>query len=299
MGASESCPVTPVSDPLLNKHLAHVSDPRSPSVGILRTPIEVVSSPGGSPMPGPTEPAAGTSRDRAPRLPTPGISHTPMKAVLNDSVDCLVKQLSEAFGAEAAPPEPMLSGVACHPEEAAAEEPAPQSPAVEADREATAAAGEEREQPPSLSAGGEASVRPARHAGPPFSAGSKPIRCKTSNKIRATSGGTGRSPLSILQDDNSPSAFAPCQVKLNERHCGRGMSGNKESSNSELEPYKLWKLGSPRPVEPGNFGKKHALGENLGERKEVTVDLSRSLKSGSCTWSDSNKENHQCPFVEN
>ncbi|XP_067159189.1 cell division cycle-associated protein 3 isoform X4 [Apteryx mantelli] len=212
MGASESCPVTPVSDPLLNKHLAHVSDPRSPSVGILRTPIEVVSSPGGSPMPGPTEPAAGTSRDRAPRLPTPGISHTPMKAVLN---------------------------------------------------------------------------------------GSKPIRCKTSNKIRATSGGTGRSPLSILQDDNSPSAFAPCQVKLNERHCGRGMSGNKESSNSELEPYKLWKLGSPRPVEPGNFGKKHALGENLGERKEVTVDLSRSLKSGSCTWSDSNKENHQCPFVEN
>nr|XP_013813519.1 PREDICTED: cell division cycle-associated protein 3 [Apteryx mantelli mantelli] len=151
----------------------------------------------------------------------------------------------------------MLSGVACHPEEAAAEEPAPQSPAVEADREATAAAGEEREQPPSLSAGGEASVRPARHAGPPFSAGSKPIRCKTSNKIRATSGGTGRSPLSILQDDNSPSAFAPCQ------------------------------------------GKKHALGENLGERKEVTVDLSRSLKSGSCTWSDSNKENHQCPFVEN
>lgn len=41
------------------------------------------------------------------------------------------------------------------------------------------------------------------------------------------------------------------------------------------------------------------LGENPGEKKEVTVDLSRSLKSGNCAWSDSNKENQQCPFVEN
>ncbi|XP_062450749.1 cell division cycle-associated protein 3 [Rhea pennata] len=168
MGASESCPTTPASGPVFNKHLAHVSDPRSPSAGILRTPIEVVSSPGGRPSP--TEPAAGTSRDRDPRSPTPGIFRTPMKAGLN---------------------------------------------------------------------------------------GSKPIRRKTSNKIMATSGGTGRSPLSILQDDNSPSALVPRQ------------------------------------------GKRHALGENLGERKEVTVDLSRSLKSGSCTWSDLNKENQQCPFAEN
>nr|XP_009683475.1 PREDICTED: cell division cycle-associated protein 3 [Struthio camelus australis] len=89
------------------------------------------------------------------------------------------------------------------------------------------------------------------------SLGSKPIRRKTSNKIMATSGGTGRSPLSILQDDNSPGALVPRQ------------------------------------------GKRHALGETLGERKEVTVDLNRSLKSGSCTWSDLNKENQQCPFVEN
>ncbi|KAF2981671.1 hypothetical protein EK904_001134 [Melospiza melodia maxima] len=71
----------------------------------------------------------------------------------------------------------------------------------------------------------------------------------------ATSGGTGRSPLSILRDDNSPSAPAPRQ------------------------------------------GKRHVLGENLGEKKEV--DLSRSLKSGNCAWSDLNKENQQCPFVEN
>ncbi|XP_010118279.1 PREDICTED: cell division cycle-associated protein 3, partial [Chlamydotis macqueenii] len=86
---------------------------------------------------------------------------------------------------------------------------------------------------------------------------SKPVRRKTNNKIMATPGGTGRSPLSILQDDNSPSAPAPRQ------------------------------------------GKRHVLGENLGEKKEVAVDLSRSLKSGNCAWSDLNKENQQCPFVEN
>lgn len=39
------------------------------------------------------------------------------------------------------------------------------------------------------------------------------------------------------------------------------------------------------------------MGENLGEKKEV--DLNRSLKSGNCAWSDLNKENQQCPFVEN
>ncbi|KAM9277688.1 cell division cycle-associated protein 3 [Cariama cristata] len=165
MGVSGSAPATP-----RNKYLAHVSDPRSPSAGILRTPIEVVSSPAGSPQPGPVDPAVGTSQDRDPRSPTPGISRTPMRAA---------------------------------------------------------------------------------------SSGSKPIRRKTNNKIMATSGGTGRSPLSILQDDNSPSAPAPRQ------------------------------------------GKRHVLGENLGEKKEVTVDLSRSLKSGNCAWSDLNKENQQCPFVEN
>ncbi|KAM8820555.1 cell division cycle-associated protein 3 [Eudromia elegans] len=162
MGASESLPGTPAS-----RGLARVSDPRSPSAGILRTPIEVVSCPA---APGPAEPAAGAGQERDPRSPTPGISRTPLKAALS---------------------------------------------------------------------------------------GDKPIRRKMSSKIMVTSGGTGRSPLSILQDDNSPSALAPRQ------------------------------------------GKKHTLGENLGDRKEVAVDLSRNLKPGSCAWSDLNKENQQCPFVEN
>ncbi|XP_075562907.1 cell division cycle-associated protein 3 isoform X2 [Pelecanus crispus] len=168
MGVSGSAPATPAAP--RNKHLAHVSDPRSPSAGILRTPIEVVSSPVGSPQPGHAEPAAVTSQDRDPRSPTLGITRTPMRAP---------------------------------------------------------------------------------------SSGNKPVRRKTNNKIMSTSGGSGRSPLSILQDDNSPSAPAPRQ------------------------------------------GKRHVLGENLGEKKEVTVDLSRNLKSGNCAWSDLNKENQQCPFVEN
>ncbi|NXT40343.1 CDCA3 protein, partial [Pelecanoides urinatrix] len=255
MGVSGSAPATPAA--LRNKHLAHVSDPRSPSAGILRTPIEVLSTPAGSPQPGSAEPAAGTSQDRDPRSPTPGISRTPMRTASSDSVDRLVKQLSEAFGAEPAPQEP------------AAEEPAPGSSPAAGGPEAAAPAGEEAERPPSPSA---ALARAARVAGPGFSLGKcpvwgvtrctwraarKPVRRKTNNKIMATSGGTGRSPLSILQDDNSPSASAPRQ------------------------------------------GKRHVLGENLGEKKEVTVDPNRSLKSENCAWSDLNKENQQCPFVEN
>ncbi|NXT52359.1 CDCA3 protein, partial [Pluvianellus socialis] len=228
--------------------LAHVSDPRSPSAGILRTPIEVVSSPADSPQPGTVEPAAGTGQQWDPRSPTPGISRTPMRAVSCDSVDRLVKQLSEAFGAEASPLEPAPLGAARPAEEAAALEPARRSCPPAGDPEGAAPSGEEAERPPSPS-GSAAPARPAL--------GSKPIRRKTNNKIMVTPGGTGRSPLSILQDDNSPSAPAPRQ------------------------------------------GKRHVLGENLGEKKEVTVELSRSLRSGNCAWSDLNKENQQCPFVEN
>ncbi|NXN38076.1 CDCA3 protein, partial [Rhinoptilus africanus] len=210
---------------------------------------QVVSSPAGSPQPGSAEPAAGTSQDWDPRSPTPGISRTPMRAVWSDSVDRLVKQLSEAFGAEAAPPAP--AAAAC-PLEAAAEE----EPSRRSSPPPSAGSREGAEGPPSPSPGA-APARPARVPGPGFSPGSKPLRRKTSNKIMATSGGTGRSPLCILQDDNSPSAPAPRQ------------------------------------------GKRHVLGENLGEKKEVMVDLSRSLKSGNCAWRNLNKENQQCPFVEN
>ncbi|NXH99402.1 CDCA3 protein, partial [Pachycephala philippinensis] len=210
----------------------------------------------GSPQPSPAEPPVGTSQERDPRSPTPGISRTPMRAVSSDSVDRLVKQLSEAFGAGAEASEPAPPGAA--------------GPAEEPARRSSPPAGGEAKRPPSPS-----TARPGRPAGHAFSSGEcsvsgwqgslcpescaaqASVRHKPNNKFMATSGGTGRSPLSILQDDNSPSAPAPRQ------------------------------------------GKRHVLGENLGEKKEVTVDLSRSLKSGNCAWSDLNKENQQCPFVEN
>ncbi|NWT21188.1 CDCA3 protein, partial [Vireo altiloquus] len=241
-----------------NKHLAHVSDPRSPTAGILRTPIEVVSSPAGSLQPSPAEPPAGTSQERDPRSPTPGISRTPMRAVSSDSVDRLVKQLSEAFGVEAAALEPA-------PPEAAgpAEEPARRSsPPAEAERPSSPSTARPGRPAGHVFSSGKCSVWGRRGSVCPESCAAraesdKPTRHKPGNKFMATSGGTGRSPLSILRDDNSPSGPAPRQ------------------------------------------GKKHVLGENLGEKKEVTVDLSRSLKSGNCAWSDLNKENQQCPFVEN
>ncbi|NWV00098.1 CDCA3 protein, partial [Upupa epops] len=232
---------------------------------------QVVSPAAGSPQPSPAEPAAGGSQERDPRSPTPGIFRTPIRALSSGeqrrSVVLLVKQLSERLGVEAATQEPPTG---------AAQEPAAEEPPVRSNAEAAAALGEDGERPPFP---GEAPARPGRVASPALfpgavcnqdsslavahwwlsllSLGSKPVRRKANSKVMATSAGTGRSPLSILQDDNSPSAPASRQ------------------------------------------GKRLVLGENPGEKKEVTVDLSRSLKSGNCAWSDLNKENQQCPFVEN
>ncbi|XP_072183269.1 cell division cycle-associated protein 3 [Excalfactoria chinensis] len=235
MGASGSAPTTPVPTSLRNRHLAHVSDPRSPSAGILRTPIEVVSSPADSPRPGPAQ--AG-SQDADPRSPTPGISRTPMKDTPSDSVECLVRQLGEAFAVDTATPEP----------------PSPAAPRVLEEPAQRGAVELQPERGPEP--GCEATARPHRCAGPGLASGSKHVRRKASNKILATSGGIVRSPFSILQDDNSPSAPVQRQAK------------------------------------------KLILGENPGE-KEVAVDLSRNLKAGNCAWSDLNKENQQCSFVEN
>lgn len=79
----------------------------------------------------------------------------------------------------------------------------------------------------------------------------KHARRKASNKILATSGGIVRSPFSILQDDNSPSAPVQRQVNLTASYCGRGRGWNNKSLHF-LYSHRL-ELWSPKPVEPGDI----------------------------------------------
>uniref|UniRef100_A0A8C4U5E1 Uncharacterized protein n=1 Tax=Falco tinnunculus TaxID=100819 RepID=A0A8C4U5E1_FALTI len=143
MGVSGSAPASPAAP--LCRPSAHISDPRSPSAGILRTPIEVLSSPLGSPQAGPAEPLPGTG-----------------------SLDSLVKQLSEAFGVGAAAPGPAPPGEAC--------------PAAESARRSSLPAGGPR---PPACLGAEAGRPPSpstvavwqpRLAGPGFSSGKCSVR---------------------------------------------------------------------------------------------------------------------------
>lgn len=53
MGSAKSVPVTPARPPPHNKHLARVADPRSPSAGIQRTPIQVRRGQRGGPCESP------------------------------------------------------------------------------------------------------------------------------------------------------------------------------------------------------------------------------------------------------
>ncbi|XP_041038518.1 cell division cycle-associated protein 3, partial [Carcharodon carcharias] len=100
MGTSGStCVETPVRV-AYNRHLSNALDPRSPSTGILRTPIEVLSSP----SPGVPEADSEEEVDMEkpsgpldPRSPTPGVTRTPLKLTVTDKLSQLVRQLSGVF----------------------------------------------------------------------------------------------------------------------------------------------------------------------------------------------------------
>ncbi|XP_012615895.2 cell division cycle-associated protein 3 isoform X2 [Microcebus murinus] len=185
MGSAKSVPVTPAGPPPHNKHLARVADPRSPSAGILRTPIQVESSPqpslpAGEQMEGPK-----LAQDSDPRSPTLGIARTPMKTSNGDPPSPLVKQLGEVFETEASesnlPPESVLPLEVFSKEEA--------------------------KQPTETPVASHSSDKPLRDPETPRSSGSKRNRRKPKGKV------LGRSPLTILQDDNSPGTLTPRQGK--------------------------------------------------------------------------------------
>lgn len=268
MGSAKSVPVTPARPPPHNKHLARVADPRSPSAGILRTPIQVESSPQ------PNLPAEkqlespNQAQDSDPRSPTLGIARTPMKTSSGEPPSPLVKQLSEVLETEAPrsnlPPEPVLPLEAPSSSELdlplgtqfSLEDQMPPWSQTELPTN-QAFSREETGQPaetPMASQGSDTSLRDPET---PRSSGSKHNRRKPNGKV------PGRSPLTILQDDNSPGTLAPRQGK--------------------------WPS---------------SLSENVRELKEgATLGTGRLLRTGGWAWEpgqDHDKENQQLPsLVEN
>ncbi|XP_075408243.1 cell division cycle-associated protein 3 isoform X2 [Tenrec ecaudatus] len=217
MGLAKSVPVTPARPPPHNKLLARVADPRSPSAGIQRTPIQVESSAEPSLPSGKQQEGPNPTQDCDPRSPTLGIARTPMKTT-SEPPSPLAKQLSEVFDTEAAlpslSPEPVLP-----PE-------APSSPKLDSPLGAQVSpearipplsqtefpskevfSTEEAGQPPESLVASQGSEKPSREPETPRSAGPKCNRRKPRGK------GLGRSPLTILQDDNSPGALTPRQGK--------------------------------------------------------------------------------------
>uniref|UniRef100_A0A8I5ZP48 Cell division cycle associated 3 n=1 Tax=Rattus norvegicus TaxID=10116 RepID=A0A8I5ZP48_RAT len=99
MGSTQSVSGTPARPLPRNKHVSRVADPRSPSAGIQRTPIQVESSPQPNP-PAEQLNSLKQAQDPDPRSPTLGIARTPMKISGPDSQCPLVKELSEVFETE-------------------------------------------------------------------------------------------------------------------------------------------------------------------------------------------------------
>ncbi|XP_006862697.1 PREDICTED: cell division cycle-associated protein 3 [Chrysochloris asiatica] len=267
MGLAKSVPVTPARPPLHNKHLARVADPRSPSAGILRTPIQVESSPQPSLSSEKQLEDPNQCQDSDPRSPTLGIARTPMKTSTSEPPSPLVKQLSEEFDTEAPksnpPPEPVLpleTPSSCELDlpldtHLSLEDQIPPLSQTELPFKEVFSkeeAGQSTESPVASQGSDKLLIDPET----PRSSGSKRNRRKPNGKV------LGRSPLTILQADNSPGTLTSRQGKR------------------------------PSP-----------LSENVRERKEGAVlGTGRLLKTGGQGWEqgqDHDKENQHFPMVEN
>uniref|UniRef100_A0A452EF44 Cell division cycle associated 3 n=1 Tax=Capra hircus TaxID=9925 RepID=A0A452EF44_CAPHI len=200
MGSAKSVPVTPARPPPHNKLLARVADPRSPSAGILRTPIQVHR--------GGKEEAANLSQAQILR---------PMYPFLLPPSP-LVKQLSDVFETEdpklSLPPEailPLETPSSPRPDlplgtQVSLEDQVPPGSQTELSAEQVFAK-EETGHASETPVSSQGSDKPLRDPETPRSSGSKRSRRKANSKV------PGRSPLTILQDDNSPGALTPRQGK--------------------------------------------------------------------------------------
>ncbi|XP_023088194.1 cell division cycle-associated protein 3 isoform X3 [Piliocolobus tephrosceles] len=244
---AKSVPVTPARPPPHNKHLARVADPRSPSAGILRTPIQVESSPQPGLPAGEQLEGLKHAQDSDPRSPTLGIARTPMKT---------------SSGEPVLPPEAPLSSELDLPlgTQLSAEEQMPPWNQTEFPSKQVFSK-EEARQPTESPVASQSSDKPSRDPETPRSSGSMRNRWKpNSSKV------LGRSPLTILQDDNSPGTLTLRQVK--------------EEKGKRPSP----------------------LSENVSELKEGAIlGTGRPLKTGGRTWEqgqDHDKENQHFPLVE-
>ncbi|XP_062395452.1 cell division cycle-associated protein 3 [Sardina pilchardus] len=100
MGSSESKVATTVSTPkpdpiqrIKNQRVAELVDPRSPSGGIDRTPIQMASAVSKTGL----EEPSGSSLTYDPRSPTHGISRTPMKDSMTVTVSSFARRLGMLF----------------------------------------------------------------------------------------------------------------------------------------------------------------------------------------------------------
>lgn len=265
MGSTQSVSGTPARPLPHNKHLARVADPRSPSAGIQRTPIQVESSPQPSP-PAEELNSRKQAQDPDPRSPTLGIARTPMKISGADPKSPLAKELSEVFETEAS--ESVSSPELALPQETplSSELDLPLDTQVSLDDQLLPwshtelpskpeCAKEEAKQPTEAMVASQNSDKPSRDPETPQSSGSKRSRRKANNKV------LGRSPLTILQDDNSPGTLMLRQ------------------------------------------GKRPPLNENVKDLKEgVILGTGRFLKTGGGAWEqnqDHDKENQHFAMMEN
>ncbi|XP_028610294.1 cell division cycle-associated protein 3 [Grammomys surdaster] len=265
MGSTQSVSGTPARPLPHNKHVARIADPRSPSAGIQRTPIQVESSPQPSQAAEQLN-SLKQAQDPDPRSPTLGIARTPMKISGADPPCPVVKELSEVFETEASESISSPELALCQEAPLSSELDLPLGPQLsledqlppwsqtEPDSKQVFTKEEARQSTETIVAS-QNSDKLSRDPETPQSSGSKHSRRKANSKA------LGRSPLTILQDDNSPGTLTLRQGK--------------------------------RPS---------ALSENVKDLKEgVILGNGRFLKAGGGAWEqnqDHDKENQHFALMD-